>query len=148
MKTLSIVILLFMSFNALALSKSFFPSDNLLKYVFKRLDLTTFRNSTGPQRQTNQRYFSELGYSLVNSRDDELVIESDNWIFTIKVLSQRDINNDGLEDLEICILDKSKTSTYFTQEPLLLTQYSETSDLIALSFETDGCESFAKYKNC
>ena len=56
----------------------------------------------------------------------------------------KDVNKDGTIDIAICFNDKAKFATYHAQQPVLITQYEKDGDYIALKYEIDGCEEFAK----
>ncbi len=115
-----------------------------LKLIYEKLNLSTFRNSTGPSRDNGDKYFSDLNLPLSKVTDNSLIIETDDWVYTITILKVRDFTKDGITDIAVCFNDKAKFATYHSQQPILITQFSETSDYVALKFEVDGCPEYAK----
>ena len=115
-----------------------------LKAIYEKLNLSTFRNSTGPSRDKGDKYFSDLELPLTQISENSLTVETEDWTYSITVLNVRDFTKDGITDLEICFKDKAKFGTYNTQQPLLISQFSKNSDYIALKFEVDGCAEYAK----
>lgn len=76
---------------------------------------------------------------------EELVeFDGTDWYYAMRILRRADINHDGIEDLEGCFIDKAKGATYNSQQALLITRYSDASLALALKFDVDGCESFAR----
>ena len=121
------------------------PQDTLsLKVIYEKLNLSSFRNSTGPARMKGQKYFSDLGLPLSKIDGDTLFVETTDWLYKIKLMEARDINGDGSEDAIICFTDKAKHASYNAQQPILVTRYEATGDIVAIKFEVDGCEEYAK----
>ena len=69
------------------------------------------------------------------------------WRYALKVVARRDVNSDGIEDLEVCFTDLALNGgTYDLSKGLLITRYSAEGYAVALSFGlNDGvCEEFAR----
>lgn len=113
------------------------PRANLAEFVFARLDLTTFRNSTGDQRERGQRFFPELGIRPTKiSADLAMHDAKDDWLYEVRVLGRRDFNGDKVEDVAICFTDKAQNGgTYSTRKPLLLELIGGRA--VALDYEID-----------
>jgi hypothetical protein len=112
------------------------PDTDLAEFVFTHLDLTTFRNSTGPQRSPGDRFFSDLGLRPTQA-SDSVATHDGEWRYTVRVLARRDFNGDGLEDVAICFTDQARNGgTYDARSPLLLQRIG--GRVIALSYEIDG----------
>ncbi len=124
--------------------RSFFPTKSAALFLVKNLDLTTFRNSLGPRRIESVKTFETLGILPTRVRHDEVILEDDDWFYSLRILRRDDINGDGLEDIEVCFTDRAKVGSYNSQQSILVTRYSASSNAVALKFEVDGCESFAK----
>lgn len=116
----------------------------ILNKIYKRLNVASFRNSTGAARTKEQKYFSDLGFLISSISNDTMLIETEVWSYKVKIVETRDINGDGLIDASICFTDKAKQGSYNVQQPILLTQYDPNGDFIAINFEVDGCENYLK----
>ena len=114
------------------------PSGNLATFVFQHLDLTTFRNSTGPRRQEGQRLFADLGIKATRTSDTEAVSESDDWTYSIKVIARRDFNRDGVQEVAICFTDTARQGSYNVQQPLLLQWLEGRAVALAYDISTDS----------
>jgi hypothetical protein len=112
------------------------PASNLATFVFEHLDLTTFRNSTGPRRAPGQRHFSDLGIKPTRASETEAVSESSDWSYSIKVLGRRDFNGDGMQEVAICFSDVAGKGTYNVQEPLLVQMLEGRA--VAIAFDISG----------
>jgi hypothetical protein len=69
------------------------------------------------------------------------------WLYELKIVGRRDVNGDGIEDLEVCFIDRALNGgTYDASEGLLVTRYSENDYAVALSFSlNDGiCQEYAR----
>lgn len=119
-------------------------SEIEMEVIYKKLNLSTFRNSTGPSRNKGDRYFSDLNLPLTKVNENSLIVETEDWVYSITALNIRDFNKDGVIDVEICFNDRAKFGTYNAQQPILISQLSKNSDYIALKFEVDGCKEYAK----
>ena len=123
--------------------RSYLPKTELPKYIFEKLDITTFRSSLGPLRTIGQRHIGELGLTATKQAKNLLAIETEDWLYEFEIIRVADINGDGLVDIEVCFRDKAKMASYNTQEPLLLSQFEKDGPLIAINFQVDGCEEYA-----
>jgi hypothetical protein len=89
-----------------------------------------------------QRSFASLGQVPTKVTADEVEFDGADCYYNLKVLRRGDLDRDGIE--EVCFVDKAKGATYDSQQALLVTRYSNSSLAVALRFEVDGCETFAK----
>lgn len=123
---------------------SHFSTTNVLEQVLAEFDLASIRSSFGPRRDAQHRTFQsfQLKTSMLDAKT--MILEDDSFTYRLQLVSRRDINRDGIEDLEICFSEKAKMGTYDTQKPILLTKYAATGYAIALEYEVDGCEKFAR----
>lgn len=121
-----------------------FPDRGVAQFLVANFDLASIRSSFGPRRTLVQRTFASLGQVPTKVTADEVEFDGANWFYSLKVLRRGDLNNDGIEDLEVCFVDKAKGATYDSQQVLLVTRYSDSSLAVALRFEVTGCETFAK----
>src|SRR6478609_9566853 len=101
-------------------AESAWPSSNLAEFVFTHLDLTSFRNSTGPRRETGKRYFGDLGIKPNKVSATSAVSDVDGWTYSVRILGQRDYNKDGVQEIAICFSDDAQEGTYSTQHPYLV----------------------------
>lgn len=76
--------------------------------------------------------------------EDFFTLDSKSWFYKVTIVRVKDVNRDGIEDIEICFQEKSREGTYSAQSPLLITQFSESSRLVALAYSVFGCEAYAK----
>lgn len=113
------------------------PSANLAAFVFERLDLASFRNSTGPRRGNGQRLFADLGITPTRTSETEAVSEGSDWSYSIKVLGRRDFNGDGVQEVAICFADVAGQGTYNAVEPLLLQMLEGRAVAIAFDISND-----------
>jgi hypothetical protein len=113
---------------------SFIPDRWVAKFIGENLDLTTFRNSFGSRREPGMRHFADFGIRPTKTSDQLIEYDLNDWWYSISIRERRDENGDGLEDLIIVFTEKAKKGSYFSSKQLLITRYSETSDLIALAF--------------
>jgi hypothetical protein len=123
---------------AVAAEPSVWPTSNLATFVFQHLDLTTFRNSTGPRRRSGQRFFVDLGIKPTRASETEAVSESGDWTYSIKVLARRDFNGDGVQEVAICFADTASQGTYNVQQPLLVQMLEGRAVAIAFDISTDS----------
>ncbi len=131
---------------AAAPSLSFFPRDGLGELLATRFDLSTIRSSIGPRRGPGANTFAALGMRSSSAGDTRVVFDTGNWRYEITVLRRGDFNRDGLEDLEVCFIDRAAPAhaTYNAQQALLVTRYTADGNLVALAYAMDGCESFGR----
>ena len=120
--------------NDTSTTKSFIPTIGIGEFIGEKLDLTTFRNSFGPRREPGMRHFADFGIRPTKTTDQLIEYDLVDWWYSISIKERRDVNGDGLEDLIIAFTDKAKEGSYFSSTELLITRYSETSDLLALAF--------------
>ena len=125
-------------------TQSFLSKTKPLEQLVNELDLASFRNSLGPRRDPQHRTLSSFGlkYKIIDA--NTAVVENAEWTYTLRIIQRGDINGDGIEDIELCFTDKAKHATYHAQSPLLVTKYAPTSFVIAVKFEVNGCENYAK----
>ena len=80
--------------------------------------------------------------------ENALVFDSPgDWRYELRIVGRRDVNGDGIEDLEVCFVDRALNGeTYSTSEGLLITRYSAEGYAIALSYSLDDgiCENYAR----
>lgn len=120
------------------------PEQDAARFLVDYLDLATFRNSLGPRRTAVNRTFTTLGIAPSFVSETTVVLEDDDWYYSLEILRRTDINRDGIEDLEVCFVDRAKQGTYATQHPILLTRYAASGYVVALQFEVDGCERYVR----
>lgn len=119
---------------------SYFPKQNLGLFLADTFDLATIRSSINPRlRSPGLRTFKDLGMKPSRASNDVLVFDTpDDWLYELKIVGRRDVNGDGIEDIEVCFVDRALNGgTYNTSEGLLVTRYSATSYAVALSFSMD-----------
>lgn len=124
---------------------SYFPQKNVGLFLAENFDLATIRSSIGPRlRSPGRRTFKDLGMKPSKADDDVLVFDSSgDWRYELKIVARGDVNGDGIEDVEVCFLDRALNGgTYNTSEALLITRYSANSYAIALRYSADDglCE--------
>ncbi|WP_426175455.1 hypothetical protein [Massilia sp. TWR1-2-2] len=123
---------------------SYFPPRDAAQFLVANFDLASIRSSFGPKRTLAQRSFASLGLVPTKVTQDEVEFDGADWYYSVKVLRRGDLNRDGIEDLEVCFVDKAKGASYNSQQALLVMRYSDSSLAVALSFEVSGCETFAQ----
>lgn len=128
---------------------SYFPKRDLGLFLADKFDLATIRSSINPRRRSDGlRTFKDLGMRPSKVTEKALVFDSPgDWLYELKVVGRRDVNGDGIEDLEVCFVDRALNGgTYNTSEGLLITRYSANSYAVALSFSLDDgvCENYAR----
>jgi hypothetical protein len=119
---------------------SYFPRQNLGQFLADNFDLATIRSSLNPRRRTDGfRTFKSLGMKPSKATETTLVFDSPgDWFYEMKIVGRRDVNGDGVEDLEVCFADRALNGgTYNASEGLLITRYSATGHAVALSFSLD-----------
>jgi len=126
---------------------SYFPKKNLGQFLADKFDLASIRSSFGPRRLPGLRTFSDFGMKPSKATENLLVFESPgDWLYELRIVGRRDVNGDGIEDLEVCFIDRALNGgTYNTSEGLLITRYSAGGYAIALSYSLDDgvCENYA-----
>lgn len=128
---------------------TYFPKHKLGLFLADNFDLATIRSSINARlRSPGLRTFKDLGMKPSKVTEDALVFESPgDWLYELKIVGRRDVNGDGIEDLEVCFVDRALNGgTYNASEGLLVTRYSATGHAIALSFSLDEgvCETYAR----
>ncbi|WP_090437263.1 hypothetical protein [Duganella sp. CF458] len=139
---------LLMSVSQAAPSVSYFPAQDLGQFLAQEFDVATIRSSLGPRRMPTQRTFLSLGLKPSKVSNDSLVFLSQgDWLYELHVIGRRDVNGDGVEDLEVCFIDRALNGgSYNTSTGLLITRYSKDSYAVALNFGLSNgvCEEYAK----
>lgn len=127
---------------------SYFPDRDVGQFLAEKFDLASIRSSLGPRRLPTQRTFADLGIKPSTVTKDAVVFLSEgDWYYELRVVGRRDVNRDGVEDLEVCFYDRAMNGgNYDAAEGLLITRYSKDSYALALSFSLgDGkCPEYAK----
>ena len=123
---------------------SFFPTRGVAQFLVENFDLASIRSSFGNRRTPAKRTLADFDMAPTVAADELLEFDDPHWYYGIKVLRRGDFNKDGIEDLEICFVDRAKEGSYYSQQPLLVTRYSATTYAVAINFEVDGCEQFAR----
>ena len=116
--------------------RSCIPKTKVAEFVVANLDLASFRNSFGPRREPGQHHFADFGMKPTSVAELKAEFDTKDWWYSVEVLSRRDINGDGVEDLEVRFTDTAKGSaTYKSSARYVVTKYSEASRLIAIAYE-------------
>lgn len=127
---------------------SHFPNKNLGSFLAGKFDLASIRSSFGPRRSPGKRTFADFGMKPSKATENALEFNNpDNWYYELKIVGRRDVNSDGIEDLEVCFTDRALNGgSYHTSQGLLVTRYSARAYAVALSFSLhDGlCQQFSK----
>ncbi len=127
---------------------SHFPQKDLGLFLASKFDLASIRSSFGPRRSPALRTFDDFGMKPSKATDNMVVFENPgDWRYELKIVGRRDVNGDGIEDLEVCFTDQALNGgSYHTSKGLLVTRYSPDSYAVALSFSiNDGlCENYAR----
>lgn len=127
---------------------SYFPNKDLGLFLADKFDLASIRSSFGPRRSPALRTFADFGMKPSKATADTLVFESPgDWLYELKVVGRRDVNGDGIEDLEVCFIDHALNGgTYSTSKGLLVTRYSADGYAIALHFSLDDgvCQEYSR----
>lgn len=119
---------------------SYFPQQGLGQFLADHFDIASIRSSLGPRRTAAQRTFTDVGLKPSKATDQALVFDSPgDWLYELTILGRRDVNGDGIEDLEVCFVDRARNGgTYHTSQGLVITRYSATGYAVALSFGLDN----------
>lgn len=127
---------------------SHFPQKDLGLFLAHNFDLASIRSSFGPRRSPALRTFADFGMKPSKATESMVVFESPgDWRYEMKIVGRRDVNHDGIEDLEVCFADQALNGgTYNTSKGLLVTRYSANGYAVALSFSiNDGlCTEYAR----
>ena len=115
--------------------RDFFPKQNLPQFLAEHFDLSTIRSSFGPKRERGKSAFLTHFYSSPNVDADSITVDTDGWLYQLKVLGVKDENGDGVQDVIVCFKDKANNGgTYNINRPYLITRYSNDMPAIALAF--------------
>ncbi|WP_137405466.1 pesticin immunity protein [Sphingobium sp. MP9-4] len=90
--------------------------------IVASLDLTSFPNSTGPQRASGKKTFSDYGFNVIEKdmRSAHLEKGSHEWEMSFDVLSRAD------HQMTICFRDRARNGgSYNTVSALSLSKSSE-----------------------
>lgn len=117
-------------------ASSYFPSKEVGRFLADKFDLASIRSSLAQRRTATKRTFSDLGLRPAKATDDVLVIDNPgDWRYELRIAGRGDVNGDGIEDLEVCFIDRAQNGgTYNNTQGLLLTRYSADAYAVALSF--------------
>jgi hypothetical protein len=127
---------------------SYFPTKDVGRFLAEKFDLASIRSSFGGRRSPAKRTFADFG--MTPSKATEDVVEFDSpgdWLYELKIVGRRDVNGDGIEDLEVCFIDRVLNGgTYNASKGLLITRYSADSYALALSFSLENgvCQDYAR----
>ena len=118
---------------------SHFPKKDLGLFLANSFDLATIRSSFGPRRSPARRTFADFGMKPSKATDDVLAFNTPGeWKYELKIVARRDVNGDGIEDLEVCFTEQALNGgTYDASKGLLITRYSADGYAVALSFSLD-----------
>jgi hypothetical protein len=121
--------------NDSATSANPWPTRDLPAFIFARLDLSTFPNST--DHQVGQRFFADLGIRPTELSDTTAISDTEEWMYRVELLGRRDFNRDGVDEVAVCFTDWARNGgTYRAQEPLVLVLISGRA--IAIDYEIDA----------
>lgn len=127
---------------------SHFPKQDLGLFLANKFDLASIRSSFGPRRSPALRTFADFGMKPSKATANALVFETPGeWLYELKIVARRDVNGDGIEDLEVCFIDHALNGgTYDTSSGLLVTRYSADGYAVALNYGlNDGvCQEYAR----
>jgi len=114
---------------------SHFPQQNLGLFLAGHFDLVSIRSSFGPRRLA-QRTFADFGMTPTTATETELVFDMPgDWYYRLAIVGRRDVNGDGVEDLEACFTDRAQNGgTYASAQGLVITRYEAHGYALALSF--------------
>jgi len=127
---------------------SHFPKNDLGLFLAEKFDLATIRSSFGPRHSPSQRTFADFGIKPSIATENALAFNiPGDWRYELRVMARRDVNSDGIEDLEVCFTDRALNGgTYNVSKGLLITRYLADGYAVALSYSLkDGiCEEYAR----
>ena len=113
------------------------PEQDLARFVFEHLDITSFRSSMGPRRSEGQRFFSDLGVHPNRVSETEAVSDDGGWSYSVRILGKRDYNRDGVDEVLICFSDVARDGGTYNTRKHLVVQLVE-GRAIALAYTQDG----------
>lgn len=116
-----------------------FPEKDLGRFLAEKFDLASIRSSLGPRRSTALRTFADFGMKPSEATERAVVFDvPGHWFYALKVVGRRDVNHDGIEDLEVCFTDRALNGgSYDTSTGLLITRYASDAYAVALSYRLD-----------
>ena len=120
-----------------AVAPAAWPEQDLARFVFERLDISSFRNSTGPRRGPGQRLFGDLGVRPSRATETEAISEDGGWHYSVRILGKRDYNRDGLDEVLICFSDMALDGGTYNTRQHYVVQLVE-GRAIALAYTQDG----------
>lgn len=127
---------------------SYFPKSGLGQFLAEKFDLASIRSSFGPRRTPAKRTFADFGMKPSKATDDALVFDSPgHWLVELKIVGRRDVNGDGIEDLEVCFLDRAQNGgNYDMSKGFLISRYSADAYAVALGYALQEglCQDFAR----
>lgn len=127
---------------------SHFPKKELGLFLANKFDLASIRSSFGPRRTPGLRTFADFGMTPSKATENALVYDRPGeWRYALNIVSRRDVNGDGVEDLEVCFTDRALNGgSYDTSKGLLVTRYSADAYAVALDYSLDDgvCEEYAR----
>ena len=114
---------------------SYLPAGRLDEFVVAQFDIRTINSSMNQGRDFYQARLMELGYRPEVRRrpTDPLVLQSDDGTITLSLFERGDHNLDGIEDVLVCMSDRTKDGRFTATQPLVLQKYSEATPLVALA---------------
>ena len=118
---------------------SHFPQHGLGVFLANHFDLASIRSAFGPRRDRHgQRTWADFGMPPTTATDTDLIYDvPGDWYVRLQVTGRRDVNGDGIEDLEVCFTDLAQNGgTYRSVKGLVITRYASDTHALALSFGT------------
>ena len=116
---------------------SHFPQQGLGLFLASHFDLASIRSSFGPRRdRRGQRTLDDFGMTPTKATDNDLIYDvPGDWYVRMQVTGRRDVNGDGIEDLEVCLTDRAQNGgTYRSVQGLVITRYASDTYALALGF--------------
>ena len=81
---------------------SYFPKEDLGLFLAANFDLASIRSSFGPRRTPVLRTFANFGMKPSTATENALIFdEPSGWLYELKIVGWRDVNSDGVEDLDV-----------------------------------------------
>lgn len=119
---------------------TYFPANGIGQFLVEQFDLASIRSSFGPRRSPALRTFADFQLIPTKATDSVLEFESANRFYRLRIAGRRDVNGDGIEDLEVCFTDEARGgANYYSQQSLLITRYSPHEYAVALNYSVDAC---------
>ena len=101
------------------------PEQDLARFVFEHLDISSFRNSTGPRRGPGQRLFADLGVQLTRVTETQATSDDGGWAYVVRILGKDDYNKDGVDEVLICFHDIARDGGSYNTTQHLVVQLVE-----------------------